>query len=83
MYQLYSNTFDVQINPLADKTESGNARKKQHYIYIYMHIHIKPVDTTYFLTNIQELYYIYICSTSFTPILQYCCILITQIFQNI
>ena len=50
---------------------------------IYMHRCVKPFDTAYFLTNRQELYYIYICSTSSVPILQYCYILITQTFQNI
>ena len=73
----------MQINPLADSIESENARRIRHYIYIYMHRHIKPFDATYFLTKIQELYYVYICTTSSVPILQFCYILITQSFQNI
>ena len=51
-------------------------QEKSDIIYIY-------IDTAYFLTNIQELYYIYICTTSSAPFLRYYYILITNSFRNI
>ena len=48
-----------------------------------MHRCVNLFDTTYFLTKTQELYYIYICTTSSVPMLQYYYVLITQTFQNI
>ena len=48
-----------------------------------MHRRIKPFDTAYFSTKIQELYYIYICTTSSAPFLRYYYILITNSFRNI
>lgn len=58
-------------------------QEKSDIIYIYIYRRIKPFDTAYFLTNIQELYYIYICTTSSAPFLRYYYILITNSFRNI